>query len=116
SSLIDLSQALDLLTAKMTAKHRYYVKKALGQNLKWKASIDISAAEDFELLHNEMTRQKKLPSIRVQPREISALLSALQTKARIFTGYLDDSVVSSCVVLTFGEKAFYLSAATSSEG
>ncbi len=116
SSCLDLRQPMDVLTRKMTSKHRYYVKKALTENLQWNPGSDTRCVEELARLHTEMVLQKKLPSLRSCSREISAMWNVLGTNATIFTGYVENRAVTSCMILTFGEKAFYLMAATSTEG
>lgn len=113
---IDLSQPIESILAEMTSKHRYYVKKALKQEIQWKAERDMDAVQGFLLLHNEMLKQKRLRSLKTNIKEVSNMLKALNEDAFIFSGYIESEQITSCLVLTFGDKAFYMLAATSEKG
>jgi lipid II:glycine glycyltransferase (peptidoglycan interpeptide bridge formation enzyme) len=113
---LDLGQSLDVLQKRMTPKHRYYVKKALGENLRWKAGSDQEAVQDLVQLHTEMVRAKQLESGQTRPNEIGHLCRVLGEGAVVFTGYAGDVPVTSCLVLRFGRKAFYWMAATGMRG
>jgi len=113
---IDLSKPIETILAEMTSKHRYYVKKALKQEIQWRAERDIDAVQGFLSLHNEMLKQKRLGSLKVDTKNVSNMLNVLNENAFIFSGYLESEQVTSCLVLTFGDKAFYMLAATGEKG
>lgn len=113
---LELENSLDELRARMTAKHRYYVKKALNERLEWKAGSDDQSMQALLQLHNEMVQNKQLDSIRTSSNEVASLCRILGTRAVIFTGYAKDVPVTSCLVLLFERKAFYWMAATGSKG
>ena len=113
---MDLSQPIEAILAAMTSKHRYYVKKALMPEIQWRAEKDLNAVQGFLLLHNEMLNQKRLGSSKLDVKEIFNMLNTLKENAFIFSGFLNSQQVTSCLVLTFGDKAFYMLAATGSKG
>jgi hypothetical protein len=113
---LDLGDSLDELCARMTAKHRYYVKKALSERLEWKAGTDDQSLQALFQLHAEMVRAKQLSWLRISPGEVSDLSRALGKNAVVFTGYAHDVPVTSCLILLFQRKAFYWMAATGSKG
>ena len=116
SLYFNLENSLDELRARMTAKHRYYVKKALNEKLDWKAGSDDQSVQALLQLHNEMVLNKRLDSLRTSSNEVASLCRILGTRAVIFTGYAHDVPVTSCLVLLFERKAFYWMAATGSKG
>ena len=113
---IDSSQPIETILAEMSSKHRYYVKKALKQEVQWKAERDMDAVQGFLSLRNEMLKQKGLESLRIDTVDIRNILSALKENAFIFSGYLESEQVTSCLILTFGDKAYYSLAATGEKG
>jgi lipid II:glycine glycyltransferase (peptidoglycan interpeptide bridge formation enzyme) len=113
---IDLRQSLDDVMQRMTAKHRYYVKKALKVNLEWRAGHDDDSREALVRLHDEMLRAKQLDGLKKHPGEIRNLLQALGSRALIFTGYDGGIPVTTCLVLLFERNAFYWMAATGAQG
>ncbi len=116
SLYFNLENSLDELRARMTAKHRYYVKKALNEKLDWKAGSDDQSVQALLQLHNEMVLNKRLDSLRTSSNEVASLCRILGTSAVIFTGYAHDVPVTSCLVLLFERKAFYWMAATGAKG
>lgn len=113
---LNLQISLDELRARMTAKHRYYVKKSLHERLDWKAGTDDKSVQALLQLHNEMVQTKHLDSLKASSAELMNLCRILGARALIFTGYEKDDPVASCLVLLFGSKAFYWMAATGSRG
>ena len=113
---IDLSQPIEAILAAMTSKHRYYVKKALRQEIQWRAERGMGAVQGFLLLHNEMLIKKNLKSLKIDIKDIFNMMNTLHEKAFIFSGYIKSEQVTSCLVLTFGDKAFYMLAATGDKG
>lgn len=112
----DLREPIDMLNRKMTSHHRYYVKKGLAQNIQWRAGNDAQFLHELLTIHTEMVMGKKMESLKSNLNDISNLCHTLGKSATIFTGYLNGDAISSCLVLTFGQKAFYLMAATGRKG
>ena len=113
---IDLLKPIETILAEMTSKHRYYVKKSLKQDIQWRAERDMGALHGFLSLHNEMLKQKRLGSLNVHTKEIYDMLNIFDENAFIFSGYIESEQVTSCLILTFGGKAFYMLAATGEKG
>ncbi|MDA8094308.1 MAG: peptidoglycan bridge formation glycyltransferase FemA/FemB family protein [Betaproteobacteria bacterium] len=116
SQFIDLTQSVEAFEKGMTAKHRYYVRQAQGQGLTWKLGGDDELRRDFAMLHEEMTREKGMESIRVGLDETRKIFSALGSQALILNGYHAGVPVTSCLVQRFGNRGFYASAATGAKG
>lgn len=113
---LDLAQPLDVLLKRMTSKHRYYVKKALGGNLQWKAGNDQQSVQEMVRLHTEMAEAKQLEFLKTRPQQVSKLCRVMGKNAVILTGSVENIPLTSCLVLVFGQKAFYWMAATSGKG
>jgi len=116
SSCLDLLQSPDMLRKQAKRKHRYYVKKALSQGIQWKCGSGPGFVQELVDLHSEMIRRKGLPTLRTSRTEICTLCKIMGDQASIFTGYVDDKAVASCLVLSIGQKAFYWMGATSNSG
>lgn len=113
----DLRKPMEAILADMTAKHRYYVRRALAQDVAWDARSDAVAVRELARLHNDMVRRKALRSLpRLEPAEIEALCRAFGGGAIMFVGAVDGTAVTAALVLTFGTKAFFYAAATGDEG
>lgn len=116
SILMDLSHPMDVLTKRMTQKHRYYVKKALAENIQWTVGRDACLIEELARLHDEMTRAKGLHGMTTGIPDLEMLCRVLGGHATILTGRVGGSSITACLVLTFGQKAFYMMAATGAKG
>lgn len=116
SQFIDLGQSVEAFEKAMTSKHRYYMRQAQGHGLTWKFGNDDAAQRDFAALHEEMTREKGMESIRVGAEETRKIFSALGGQALILNGYHEGVAVTSCLVQRFGNRGFYASAATGARG
>jgi hypothetical protein len=116
SLMLDLRQPESVHTKQIRSRHRSYIKKALDQNIEWKAGRDSIFVNELVSLHGEMLSQKKLSLGRIETPEIAALCDVLAEQALIFTGYLDGRAITSTLVLRFGAKAFYLIGASGKEG
>ncbi len=110
----DLHEPIDALNGKMTSHHRYYVRKGLANDIQWKAGNDVHFMDELLTIHTEMVMEKKMKSLKSNLNDILNLCRIMGKNATIFTGYLNGNAISSCLVLTFGQKAFYLMAATGS--
>lgn len=113
---LNLQAPLDELRAKMTAKHRYYVKKSLREKLEWKTGTEDTSIQALLQLHNEMVEAKELDFLRTNSTEIRNLCRLLGANVLIFTGYEKDAPVTACLVLIFKNTAFYWVAATGTRG
>jgi lipid II:glycine glycyltransferase (peptidoglycan interpeptide bridge formation enzyme) len=116
SQFLDLGASVEAFEKSMTSKHRYYVKQALGHGLTWRHGNDEEMQRDFAALHEEMTREKGMESIRVGGEELRKMFAALGGQAIILNGYFEGAAVTSCLVQRFGNRGFYASAATGSKG
>lgn len=113
---VDLTQPIDVVLQRMTAKHRYYVKKSLGEPIQWRVGNDPSLVRALCDLHKEMVERKGLAPLTSNFSDLSYLCATLGEHATILAGYVADEAVTSCLTLTFCRKAFYLMAATSRRG
>ncbi|MHB1099236.1 MAG: lipid II:glycine glycyltransferase FemX [Burkholderiales bacterium] len=116
SQHIDLTSSLEEFEKSMTSKHRYYVRQALSHGISWKCGRDDAMQTELARMHEEMTKGKGVESIRVGIDEIRGTVSAMGEQALILNGYHGGEAVTSCLVLTFGERGFYATAATGSRG
>ena len=112
---VDLREPIDILNEKMTSHHRYYVRKGLANDIQWKAGNNVHFVNELLTIHTDMVMWKKMKSLKSNLNDISNLCRTLGDNATIFTGYLNGNAISSCLVLTFGQKAFYLMAAAGSK-
>jgi len=116
SLMLDLRQPESVQAKQIRSRHRSYIKKALDQNIEWKAGRDSRFVNELVSLHGEMLSQKKLSLSRIETPEIATLCDILDEQALIFTGYLDGRAITSTLVLRFGPRAFYLIGASGKEG
>jgi len=99
----------------MSSNHRYYYKKASKNNFKIRYSSKESI-NDFILLHNEMTTSKELNHLRINKEVIVNLSNEFSDNFLIFSIYLDENIISSCLILTYQDQAFYYLAASNEVG
>lgn len=116
SPFIDLTASVEAFEKGMTSKHRYYMRQALAHGIDWKHGVDEALQDDLAKLHEEMTREKGMESIRLGREEIRKTFAALGEQAMILNGYHAGEAVTSCLVLRFGNRGFYASAATGGKG
>jgi len=100
----------------VTANHRKNTKKAFASNITWSFGNSDKLLKDCDLIHADMVKAKQLPSIALSYEELKLQRDVLANKFLILIGYLDNKPVTSCLVLLFGNKAFYMVAATNSRG
>lgn len=108
------SPQFDILKS-MNSNHRYYYKQAIKNNFSFKVN-PADDIDDFITVHNDMTKSKELLHLKINPSDIMQLLVSFEENILIFTVYLDEEPVASCLVLLNGKKAFYYLAASSSLG
>lgn len=107
---------IEAIRSKMASKHRYYAKKASEVGLTWKFGNSDEQLKDLLIVHQEMVASKQLGAISVNDEELSAMRDKLKNGVMVLNGYLDSLPVTSCLVLLFGEKAFYMIASTGKRG
>lgn len=113
---IKLDTSMAKLREKMTAKHRYYSKKAAGAAISWEVGSSDQLLMELCALHQEMVERKQLSSIATAFEELQGMREALGSKVLILVGYMDKKPVTACLVLHFGSNAFYMVAATGKQG
>lgn len=104
------------LRKQMTSKHRYYTKKAVEAGMSWSVGNGDQQLRELAALHREMVNIKQLESIATSYEELERMRNALGDHVLIVNGCLDDVPVTSCLVLLFGVKAFYMVASTGEKG
>lgn len=112
----DIPAENENLFPQMTSKHRYYLKKAIGENLDWKVGNRDKDISDFLKTHGDMVKEKTLQSLSKNSKDVEDMCALLREQALIINGYINGDVVTSCLILIFGQKAFYMSAATNRKG
>lgn len=116
SASLDLGVDTKEFERSMTSKHRYYVKQALAHKIEWRYGRDEKLQEDLARLHAEMAEGKGMESIKVSLPEVKDMVSSMGEQAVITGGYYNGEAVTSCLLLTFGNKAFYAIAANGRKG
>jgi hypothetical protein len=107
----------EMFIAGMTSKHRYYVNKAARAPLSWQVGCDDDSIKALTAIHREMTANKGLRLPTIPEVSYSDLREKLgEDGMTIFTGYLDNQPVTSCLTLDFGKKSFFWVAATGNAG
>lgn len=99
--------------SKIKNKHRYYVKKALTEEVNWKFGQSSDLLNDLNFMVNQMNKKKGLniPSI-----PVSLFEKNLKKNIRLLIGYVNEKPISGCLVLMHGNKSNYLTAANIDEG
>ncbi len=113
---IKLDTSVATQRAKMTAKHRYYTKKAAGAAITWVTGSSDQLLRDLNGLHQEMVIKKQLQLIATAFEELQCMRDTLGSKVLILVGYIDNKPVTGCLVLLFGSTAFYMVASTGRQG
>jgi len=114
--LLDLDTSGDEFRSQMTSKHRYYVKKASSSLLTWTVGNNIEYIKELAIVYQEMMRDKNISNIATNYDGFLLLRKALKENILVLTGYLNGVPVTSCLILIFGQKSYYLYAATRKEG
>ncbi|HAH05434.1 MAG TPA: hypothetical protein DCM05_02735 [Elusimicrobia bacterium] len=114
--LHDLSGALPELRARMSSKHRYYVKQAEKAGLSWDRGHSKEHGRAFLALYEELARAKGIGGRLFPPSSIESLRRSFDEDCLILLGRKDGAPVSGCLVLLAGGSAFYLMAATNAAG
>lgn len=116
SICMDLDSDTKEFEQSMTGKHRYYVRQALAQKIEWRYGRDEGLKKDLAGLYAEMSKDKGLKSINGNKDEIQDIVSCMGDQAAIFTGSYNGEAVTACLLLIFGDKAFYAIAASGRKG
>lgn len=111
-----LNQSIAKIRQNMTSKHRYYTKIASASQLSWLLCNDDSQLARLATIHQEMVNEKKLDYISTSLDKIHSMRDHLGDKVQILTGFLNEDPVTTCLVLLFGSKAFYMVASTGKKG
>ena len=114
--LMDMGLTVDELRSRMTSKHRYYAKKASGNSLTWSSGNSIRHIQELADIYQDMMEEKDLSSVATSYDAILHLCNKLTENILVLTGYLNGVAVTSCLVLLFGQKSYYLYAATTKGG
>jgi len=112
----DIPSSSQEIRDKMLPKHRYYTKKSSEAGISWSAGNNNNILNDFAELHKEMVRNKKINLHSISYEYLENMRNNLGDKMFILVGYLNKQPVTSCLVLLFGSKAFYMAASTSQKG
>jgi lipid II:glycine glycyltransferase (peptidoglycan interpeptide bridge formation enzyme) len=113
----EIPTSTEMFISGMTSKHRYYVNKAMRAPLSWEVGCDNRSIKALTTIHREMAKAKGMQLPEISELSFSALKENLgENGATIFTGYLDDQPVTSCLTLDFGKKSFFWVAATGNAG
>jgi len=113
---IKLDNSMAMPREKMTAKHRYYTKKAAGADIRWEIGSRDQLLRELYALHQEMVEHKQIPSIVAVFEELQGMRDALGSTVLILVGYMDKKPVTGCMVHLFGTHAFYMVASTGRQG
>lgn len=113
---IDLSRPLEELKSAMASKHRYYVKQSQVASIEWQFGHAEDLAQDMALLYEEMSRAKGIEHLKLDLTSLGALHREFDEDCLVLVGYHGEHPVTSCLILTLADKAFYLLAATGAQG
>ena len=108
--IIDINKTDEELLMSMNKKHRYYVRKALKENIEWDYSINDKNISDFLYAHNIMVKNKGLKSPLLSFDHLKILFNYMNNSIILVSGRYQEQLVSACVILIYGEKAFYYKA------
>lgn len=111
---IDLTLSEEELLSRMEKKHRYTVRRAAEQPLRWEWGSSPALLDDFGRIHSEMAAAKKVAA--QDEEDLRRLLGEFKGDARILAGYSGNEPVTACLVLVKGKSAFYWRAATGRKG
>ena len=100
----------------MSSKHRYYTKKASEANIQWVNGNQNTDLNHLAILHQEMVTNKKIASSSIDLQELIRMRDCLPNNLSILTGFIDGDPITSCSILEFQGKVFYMAAATGHKG
>ncbi len=113
---LDLTRSLDELRSAMTRKHRYYVKQSQAAGLTWTMGRSSALLDDFAHLYAQMSRVKQARLPAVELGSLQALADQFQSNCLVLIGYQARVPVTACLTLRIGDKVFYMTAATGTQG
>ncbi len=113
---LDLDKESDEWLKSVTKKHRYYIKRSNRSNILWRFGQDDKLIDDFSILLGELEKKKNVSSLGYNKSGYYELKRLLKENQRILIGYIDERPISGCVTIIHGNTAFYMSAATNTEG
>lgn len=116
SILMDLDVSAEEVRNRMLKKHRYYVKKSSSSLFSWSTGNSDKHVQDFFSVYNSTMHNKKLLKMAENYEYFMRLRDALRENVLVLNGYLNNIAVTSCILLVFGNKSYYLYAATSHDG
>ncbi len=118
SMSLNISESLENLKKDMTAKHRYYLKKALNNKIKWEYNNDKESINNFLCLYNEMANSKTVGLTQYNKEDLMDLVECLKSNVVVLSGFSEDGdePIASCIVFLFRKTAFYSMAATGNTG
>lgn len=117
SVAMDLKESDEDFIASFKKKHRYYYKQALAFELDWEFGFSEKLLKDMFILMDEMNQAKSLNTVAGYGYDsIKKLQESMGENLSILVGYKDGAPVTSCLVLTFHTKSFYLLAAAGAKG
>lgn len=115
--LINLKDSNADLQRAMTAKHRYYVKKAKLSRIDWVSGVTDESISDLIDVHRQMVLSKAIPSTSVNHQSLVLLREVLgDENITILTGFIMGRPVTSCLTYDFGRRSIYMIAATNESG
>jgi len=100
----------------MSKKHRYYVRKSMKEDVNWIHLSNDDSISKFVNAYNNMLKSKKFHGESLTTKNIGLLKSKLNNKMILFSGMKDDELITSCILLIYGETAFYYLAVTTPDG
>lgn len=113
---LNLNKSIDQLRKGMASKHRYYTKRAVEVELTWVVANDDHQLTILESIYQEMVKEKKLLRNFFLLDELFNMRENMGENLIILTGFFGEVPVTSCLVLVFGKKAFYMTASTNKLG
>ena len=113
--LLDVVPARDRWLVGATAKHRYYVRRALREPLEWRVGNDAAQFAALAKLTGEMSQIKNATHQRTAA-DLQVQATLLGSSVITLVGYLDGQPVSGCQVLLWGTMAIYATAAANLAG
>ncbi len=112
---LDQVSALQL-RQNMKKKHRYYTKKAAAMGIRWSSGNNSELLSDLVEIHREMVVIKQLSEVGANFDELKIMCDIFGDNVLILVGYLENTPVSACLVLLFGNKCIYSVASTNGKG
>jgi len=114
--MMDLKCNADQFRSNMSKKHRYYTKKASNKFVSWEIGNSTEQVNNFNNIYTSMIREKGVYDASGGVENIVRLCNELKENVLIMVGSMNELPVVSCIVLIFGEKSYYLYAASNEKG